>query len=315
MTARTMPLPPMRIPQPATRQALGQVTVHAVEESALPELDDDFYDQFNVAAVEDVDRAEQFRADVRERLTVELGNALREAQGREALTVLARSHQFELPKAMLEAEMARQGERLGQMLNEVPDGMAQLVAALAENHVRTQLAVGKLVTAEGLTPDDQRIRDRIDEVASAYEESAQVRSAIYADENQLAAIESKVLEEQVVDHILAHARIEDVPTTYAEALNGQALPPRTEAEPETPAQVETETDAVPETDAVAEIAEADAPEVEEPVAAPEESVPTDAPEEPPDDTPEDKGTEAEAGPGLGARLRRMFGRSAKPDAE
>ena len=210
---------------PTSRQAIGQVTVQAVEESSLPELDDEFYDQFGISAEEDGDpRGERFRTDVRERMTVELGNALREAQRREALAVLGRSHRFDLPQALVDGEVAQERARLEQMLNDVPDELPPVFVAMAEQRVRVQLAVNKIVTSERMTADDQRVRDRIEEISSAYEESARVRTAIYADEDQLAAIEAAVLEEQVVDHILAQAQVEEVPTSYADVMNGRALP-------------------------------------------------------------------------------------------
>ena len=208
-----------------TRQAVGKVTVHAVEESSLPDLDDEFFDQFGIADEEEGEgREERFRADVRDRMAVELGNALREAQRREALAVLGRSHRFDLPQAMVEAEVAQEKSRLAQMLNDVPDELPPVFVAMAEQRVRVQLAVNKIVTSERMTADDQRVRDRIEEISSAYEESARVRNAIFADEEQLATIEASVLEEQVVEHIMARAQVEEVSTSYADVMNGRALP-------------------------------------------------------------------------------------------
>ena len=166
-----------------SRQAIGKVTVHAVEESSLPDLDDEFFDQFGISDEEEGEGREQrFRADVRDRMAVELGNALREAQRREALAVLGRSHRFDLPQAMVEAEVAQEKSRLAQMLNDVPDELPTVFVAMAEQRVRVQLAVSKIVTSERMTADDQRVRDRIEEISSAYEESARVRNAIFANE-------------------------------------------------------------------------------------------------------------------------------------
>ena len=209
---------------PTTRPAIGEVTVRGIDESSLPDLDDDFYDQLGIVAAEDEDRAAKFREDVRDRMAVELGNALRDAQRREVLTVLARRHDFELPQAMVDAEVAEEKVRLARMLDNVPDELPPLFVDLAKQRVRVNLAVNKIVTSEAIEPDDQRIQDRIDEIVSAYEQSAQVRNAIYADEQQLGAIEASVLQEQVVDHVLAQAEVEQVSTTYQDVMNGRALP-------------------------------------------------------------------------------------------
>ena len=262
----------------APRQAIGQVTVQIVEESRLPEVDDGLFDQFGIPeAAEGGDRGERFRDDVRERMTVELNNALRQARRQEALAVLGRSHGFDLPQAMVDAQVAQEQARLRQMLRDVPDELPTVFVDMAEQRVRVQLAINKIVSTEGITVDDQRVRDRINEVASAYEESAQVRSAIYADENQLAAIEAAVLEEQVVDHILQCAQVREVSTTYTDAMNGQALP----------AQADEAT--ADDADRSADSAAAD---LEEEVA--------------PTSVQQAEAVEDEAG--LGGRFRRMFGR-------
>ena len=266
-----------------SRQAIGKVTVHAVEESSLPDLDDEFFDQFGIPDGEEGEGREQrFRADVRERMAVELGNALREAQRREALAVLGRSHRFDLPQAMVEAEVAQEKSRLAQMLNDVPDELPPVFVAMAEQRVRVQLAVNKIVTSERMTADDQRVRDRIDEISSAYEESARLRNAIFADEEQLATIEASVLEEQVVEHIMARAQVEEVSTSYADVMNGRALP----EEPDPP---------LPDTE------DADPQEAEGlddyHDDADEEAIGDDAP-----------GPDDDAQAGIGGRFRRMFGK-------
>ena len=273
------------------RQAIGEVAVRGVEESSLPDLDDDFYDQLGIVAAEGEDRAAKFREDVRARMAVELGNALREAQRREVLTVLARSHDFELPQAMVDAEVAEEKVRLARMLDNVPEELPPLFVDLAKQRVRVNLAANKIVTSEAIEPDDQLVHDRIDEIASAYEQSAQVRNAIYADEQQLGAIEAAVLQEQVVDHVLAHAEAEEVSTSYQDVMNGRALP-------DEPVQIG-----------------ADGPPLASPFEAPSEA--TAGTEAPGDDAVEAGAdtvaasradqTSEPGSSGLGGRLRRIFG--------
>ena len=265
---------------PTPRQAIGEVAVRGVEESSLPDLDDDFYDQLGIVAAEGGDRAAKFREDVRARMAVELGNALREAQRREVLTVLARSHDFELPQAMVDAEVAEEKVRLARMLDNVPEELPPLFVDLAKQRVRVNLAANKIVTSEAIEPDDRLVHDRIDEIASAYEQSAQVRNAIYADEQQLGAIEAAVLQEQVVDHVLAHAEAEEVSTTYQDVMNGRALPGE-------PVQIA-----------------ADGPPLASPFEAPSEAT---AGTEPHGDDAVEPGADTVAASGLGGRLRRFFG--------
>ena len=80
--------------------------------------------------------------------------------------------------------------------------------------------------------------ERIDQIADSYEESAEVRRYIYGDEEQLRNIERTVLEEQVVDLVLARAQQVVVPMSYQETIQGLPMPPLEESPDQEPDQEE-----------------------------------------------------------------------------
>ena len=63
--------------------------------------------------------------------------------------------------------------------------------------------------------------ETIEEMASTYEEPEEVINWYYSNQEQLASIESKVLEDQVVEKLLENANIVDKACSYQEAI-GQA---------------------------------------------------------------------------------------------
>ena len=221
---------------PATRaeaasesDLVAEFTVQSVEAPQMPAIDDALFDWFEVDA--EGDRLAKFRAEVRERMVVELQASTRRATTQEVLAVLVEAHDFELPPTMAQAEAAAELQRLAAVFENIPVDVAERTAQVAKRRLRARLVVREIVSRHSLTPDDQRIARRVDEIASAYEQAAEVRRALYRDENKMREIATAVLEEQAVEHVLAQARVADVDMPYRDLVANQELPERPAAAP------------------------------------------------------------------------------------
>ena len=276
--------------QPPTRQGVGEVTLKSVEEPHLPEIDDAFFDDFGTEQGED--RLARFRAEVRDRMQVELDTATRRAIKREVIDALIEAHDFELPEALVTAEIEAEKRRLEQYFKDgLPTDISDAYRGVAERDVRARLVLGEIVTQESIEVDDERIRARVEEMASGYEEAAEVRKWIYGDEEQLRRVEASVLEEQTLDHVLAQAQSTTVSVPYKALIAGLPLP---EPEPE----VEEPHEPAEELTSEAEEADAEAQVSAEASSAPDEEAPAGA--------EADEVQEAEKG-NIASRIRRFFG--------
>ena len=72
-----------------------------------------------------------------------------------------------------------------------------------------------------LEVDPARVEAYIDDMASSYEDPTEVIEYFKNDKQQRAQIEGVVLEDQVVDHILASAKVTETPVSYEELLKEQ----------------------------------------------------------------------------------------------
>jgi len=104
--------------------------------------------------------------------------------------------------------------------------------------VKVGLVVNEIINKNELSVDQTMLDARLSEIAAQYGEPEQVISWYRSNPEQLQNIEMGVLEEQVVDHILSAADIEDVPASYEDVVSGKAI-----AEPE--AELNSEQDAEP----------------------------------------------------------------------
>ncbi|MFO5730230.1 trigger factor, partial [Klebsiella pneumoniae] len=84
-----------------------------------------------------------------------------------------------------------------------PDQLpAELFEEQAKRRVVLGLIVAEVVKQFDLKPDETRVREMIQEMASAYQEPEAVVSWYYKNDQQLNEVRSVVLEEQVVDTVL-----------------------------------------------------------------------------------------------------------------
>lgn len=312
---------------PAPRQAIGQVTVHAIEEPHLPAVDDDFFEWFGVE--EGDDRPAMFRAAVRERMRLELEAATRRAMSKEVVGALAAAHDFDLPEAMVLAEIDAQRANWQQMFPRMAvQEFDTIFRAEAERRTRARLVMREIVAQHDMTPDDERVQQRIDEIAGSYEEEADVRRWLYGSEEQLNRIENAVLEDQVVDHVLAQARVTTVHASYEEVIAGRGLPDLEEEDDAGAEATNVEGDATDEavtaetfepTDAAEGGAEGGAEESAEEGAGDRDAEPhdasqeavepssSDAPSQPASDSAS-QSTTADRATGIAGRFRRLFGK-------
>lgn len=200
----------------------GECVLRSVEAPVLPDIDDALFDWFGVEAGDD--RLTKFRAAVRERMELEMQAAVRRATSREVIAALGRAHDFEVPQTLVRTQAAAQIRRLSEALGDLPPELQQDAVDTAERRLRGQLALREIVARESLAADDQRVAARINDIASAFEESAQLRRAIYQDEERVREIEEAVLEEQALDHVLSRADVYAVDMPYRDLVAGRRLP-------------------------------------------------------------------------------------------
>ena len=296
--------------EPKTRQAIATVTLHRVEEPQLPELDDAFFDWFEVA--QEGDRMAAFRAAVRTRMDVELDAAMRRAKRREVLATLAAAHEFALPNVLVEGELAAAKQRIAAVFGIFPQAMEGALRENAEDEVRQVLVVRAIARERSLSADAARVADRIDEMASGYEQPTEVRRYLYGDEDRLREIEFDVLREQVAEMVLEAATVQTVEMPYTDVVANAPLPPApVEDAPESAAE-STEADA--EAEPSAREREGPAPRKKEPSAGEREG-PRLACETPPrkkEPSPAEEASDAKdataptAGRKIAGRLRRLF---------
>lgn len=207
----------------AGKAAEFTVTVNSVSEPKLPELNEEFFAQFGIKET----GIDGFRTEVRKNMERELRQAIKTKVKNQVMDGLLASNPIEVPKALLENEVNRLRVQAVQQFggNIKPEQLpAELFEEQAKRRVVLGLIVAEVVKQNELKPDEARVREMIEEMASAYQEPEQVVAWYYKNDQQLNEVRSVVLEEQVVDTVLQKATVTDKSVSYEEAIKPAQAP-------------------------------------------------------------------------------------------
>ncbi len=204
-----------RVEELAGKPVTFDVEVAEVAEEVLPEVDEAFAKEFG--AEEGVDK---LKSDIRENMERELAQRVQAKIKSQAMDLIYEQNKIEIPKAMIEEEidtlLKQTRERLGQQgagSLELPRDMFE---EQARRRVNLGLVVGEIIKQHEIKIDNDRVRKTIEDFASSYEQPEEVVKYYYGNQEQLAAVQNVVLEDQVVDWVLEQTEVNDEQTTFAE---------------------------------------------------------------------------------------------------
>jgi len=92
----------------------------------------------------------------------------------------------------------------------------------ANRRVVSGLILGEVINQQELKPDPGKVKEAVEEIASTYESPDEVVNWYYGNKEQLATVESSVLEDQVFDYILDQAEVTETKVTYEEVIQAES---------------------------------------------------------------------------------------------
>ena len=196
------------------------ITLKKVENIVLPELTEEFVKKFgNAKSVEDL------RAEIKKNMQRELNNAVTARVKNQVINGLIAQNDIEVPAAAVAEEVDVLRQQAVQRFGGKPEMAAQLPAELFEADAKRRVQVGLLlsnvISQNELKVDEARVEAMIADIASAYEQPAEVVE-YYAKNRQLTEnIRNVVLEEQAVDAVLAKAKVTDKALSFDELMQSQ----------------------------------------------------------------------------------------------
>lgn len=202
----------------AGKVARFDVHVKKVEEKQLPEIDEEFCREYGVLE----GGVEQLRKEVRENMERELEQNVRARLKQQLMDGLLSANPVEVPQSLVDAQVREMqidaARRMGARdASQVPP--AEPFVESARKRVALGLLIGELIKSRGLKIDRERVEARLADLAASYPDPEQVIKAYRQNPEALRQVENIVIEDQVVDLLLEHARVTDQPATFKDVMN------------------------------------------------------------------------------------------------
>ena len=196
------------------------VTVKQVNEPLLPEVNDEFARTLGVAD----GQVATLRTEVRANLERELAERVRRELREQVFKAVIEANPIEVPQVLEqnEVEHLRQSSRANLEAQGIPTTQLPSDPHWYTEQARKRVALGlilaEMVKAKSLAIDAQRVQARLEELAASYDNPQEFIAWHYAKRERMAEVESKVLEDQAVELLLASAQVVDKPMSFKELM-------------------------------------------------------------------------------------------------
>jgi len=202
----------------AGKRANFKVAVKAVDAPALPELDEEFCKSFGVTE----GGVAKLREDVAANMRRELDQTLRNRNKTAVMEKLYQANPVDVPNTLIESQvrdmqveaMRRSGAKDA---SQAPP--PEPLVEPARRRVALGLLFNDIIRREKIVLDPARANARLDEMVGAYGDAEGLKRAYQQNAEAMRQVESLAMEDQVVDWVLAHAKVQHKGSTFKELMN------------------------------------------------------------------------------------------------
>jgi len=195
----------------AGRTASVELRMVRVQEPHLPEIDETFAESFGIRE----GGLAKFREDVRANLERELkGVLMGRLKATTAEKLVDAYPEIDLPQSMIEndaRQLARQANAQG------PDAFMPYLPA-ARRRVAAGFLLAELGRQNEVRLDQRRVSEALAMIASTYEEPEKVVELYTRDPQLMQGLQSRVLEDQVVEWVAGHAKLTEQRLSFNEVM-------------------------------------------------------------------------------------------------
>lgn len=199
----------------ADKDVTFAVTVHSVEDGALPEIDDEFCKKFQVKDTEEL------KKNIRKNLDNQAQDIAKSKNKDSALTKLLELNPIVAPNVMVDNEIKRRMSMSREMSGFAanPEQMAaisELMKPDVTRAVQMGLLLRELINKNDIKAESDDVRKRVEELAQNYESPDEYINWFYTDKERVREAEAAVIEDKAVDFLFEHAQFEEKTVNYHE---------------------------------------------------------------------------------------------------
>ena len=197
------------------------VTVKEVQRADLPEINSEFAKLLGQPEGD----VEKLMADIRQNIEREVKARVSGRTKASVMEALVGAAGFDVPKALVDVEIESRIKAAREELKQ--RGMPNVddlpippetFSEEAIRRVKLGLMIAELIDKASLQAKPEQVRAKIESFAQNYEQPAQVVSYYLSDRQRRAEIEAIVMEDNVVEHVMATAKVSEDPISFDEIM-------------------------------------------------------------------------------------------------
>ncbi len=204
----------------AGQEVTFEVTVNAVEEPVLPEIDEEFVKSLGVESGNADDLREEVKGNMQHELDQKISASVKES----VMDMLIEKHDFDVPAAMVKQEAERMKEQAKADMQargqaSTIDLPASIFEEQAKRRVKLGMIVSEVISDQELKASDDEIRATIEKFSASYESPEEVVEYYMNNPQQKATLENLVLEDQVVAWVMSQVKVTEKAQSFDEIMN------------------------------------------------------------------------------------------------
>ena len=196
------------------KAAVFKCTIKEIKEKELPELDDEF-----ASEVSEFDTLEEYKADVKARLTEKKEKEAKDAKEAAVIETIVNDSEMEIPEAMLTTQQKQMVDEFAQRIQmqglsidqyfqftgTTYDKMIEQVKPQAEKRIKSRLVLEAIVKAENIEASEEDYEEEIKVMAEAYQmEADKVKEML--PEKSVAQIKEDIAVRKAAEFAVANAK-------------------------------------------------------------------------------------------------------------
>jgi len=205
----------------AGKTAEFALNTHRVESEILPEMNDEFAKEFNVAE----GGLEQLKNDVRENMEREAEQKVKTDIREQVMEGLIDKNPIDIPQALVHEEMhSMQHEAMQRLGIEDHDKAPpqENFKEGADTRVRLGLLLRQVITDNNITVDEAAMRERVEEMCAGYENADDMINMYMSNPQVMQQIEPMVVEQKAIDWLLENGKTKKKKVSFKDYMNPPA---------------------------------------------------------------------------------------------
>jgi trigger factor len=205
-----------RTPAAAGKEGVFLVTVKEIKRKELPELDDEFAQQFG-----DYETIEQLRAKMAEYLEKQETERIESELKERVIQALVKKNPLDVPQSMVKRQLDHmlenlknrlKGQRMSlEMMGLDEDGFRQRFRDSAEEKVKGGLLLMALVEKENIAADDKDLAERFEQISAGNPDMLErVKEYYVSNKSARSSLLSEIKEDKAIRFLLDKAVVTEV---------------------------------------------------------------------------------------------------------